>query len=70
MNNVSEIVMIIYSIIVVIGSIVTVVWTLSKRPTYKYCDEVYQRKDLHETQYLVLIEKIEEVKQEIKKLKE
>ena len=68
--NVTEIVMVIGGSFTIVGAIVTVVWVISNRPTYKYCDETYQRKDLHDEKYNTLIEKIEELKESIDDLKE
>lgn len=59
--SIMEVVLIIAAVITIVGSITTVVWTLSNRPTYKYCDEVYQRKDLQEQAYKVIVDKMEEL---------
>jgi len=57
------------SIIAFIGSIVSLVWAFSKRPTYDYCDETYQRKDLHIQEYNTLIAMIRELKASVDALK-
>lgn len=60
---------IISGIVIVLGAIITVVYTISNHPNYKYCDDTYQRKDLHSQEYKALLEKIEELKKAIEELK-
>ena len=59
--SVPEIIMTIMGICVILGSIVSVVVTISNRPTYTHCDETYQRKDLQEQAHKVIIDKMEEL---------
>lgn len=67
--DVTEIVMIVVGIFTVLGSIVSVVWVISNRPTYEHCDDTYQRKDLHSQEYNRLLEKIEELRKVIMEMK-
>ena len=63
--SISEIVMILVGLSAVVGSIVSVVVTIANRPTYKYCDETYQRKDLHDQQYEEILRILGEIKKDI-----
>ena len=54
--------------IAILGSIATVVFTVANRPTYKYCEDTFQRKDLHSQEYHTLLEKIEELRRDIQYL--
>lgn len=68
--TIAEIVIIAVGAFAVLGSIVSVVWAFSNRPTYTYCDDTFQRKDLHAQEYNTLIEKIEELKDAIDAIKQ
>ena len=66
----SDIVIIIVGLVTVVGSIVSVVWVISNRPTYKHCNSTYQRIDLHAQQYETILTMLGEIKAEIAKLKD
>ncbi len=67
--GISEIVMILVGCCTVLGSLVTVVWALSNRPNYEYCDKTFQRKDLHDQQYETIINALEKIQEDIESLK-
>lgn len=68
--TITEAVLIVVGLFTVLGSIVSVVWVFSNRPTYTYCDVTYQRRDLHAQEYETLLEKIQELKDAIEALKD
>ena len=67
--EVSEFVPLASGLIMIIGAIVSGAYVISNRPTYKYCDDTFQRKDLHSQEYHLLLEKIAELKEDIQALK-
>lgn len=67
--TITEIVSIGVGLVAVIGSLVSVVWVISNRPTYKYCDSIYKRIDLHNQEYETLLAAIKELKEDIAELK-
>ena len=68
--GVTEISIIIVAIFTVLGSIVSVVYAISHKASYIYVDDTFMRKDLHSQEYKTLLEKIEELKNSIEKIKQ
>lgn len=67
--SIGEIVTIGSGAVIVLGAIVTVVYTISNHPNYKYCDDTFMRKDLHSQEYKTLLEKIEKLQEAVDELK-
>ena len=53
---------------IVLGSLVSVIYTITNRTTFKYCDDTYQRRDLHSQEYKTVLEKLAELKEAIEHL--
>ena len=68
--TITDIVMLTVGISTVLGSLVSVIYTITNRPTFSFCEKTFQRKDLHSQEYNTLLEKIEELKEAIEHLQE